>query len=70
MSLTDANVSVISGIVLFIAGLVFIGQGIYYFVQKEKHSLPKKVKTIAILNVVFGILALLFSIPHGLKAMK
>lgn len=59
---------ILIGVVLFIIGLLFIGQGIYYMILKKRNQLPQKMTAIAVLNMLFGIMAIIFGIIHFFAA--
>lgn len=64
----DTNISVILGVVLLIMGLIFIGQGIYYIMMKNKERLPKKMLVIGIMNIIIGVFSIAFSVGHFIKS--
>jgi len=60
----DKNISVILGVVLLIMGLIFIGQGVYYIIMKNRERLPKKMLVIGIMNIIIGVFSIAFSVGH------
>lgn len=55
---------ILIGLVLFIIGFLFIAQGIYYMILKKRNQLPNQMTAIAVLNILFGIMAIVFGIVH------